>query len=324
MTEETGRYRTPGELIQAAREGAHIDLGDLSSRTRIPEHVLSSLESDDYEALSGPLYVRSFLKAIAAELDLDTDQLIERYDRLVMPEDPSSEDHETTWETETSVERVEGLPWLKIIVGGAVVLAAVLLIWGGLSLLGDDQEGVEESVATALPTGTETGGEETPVISSPDPDAELGDVATTAVVDTSSVTPNEVNEDSGEDSAPLPASIPEGSERMIFAGGGRFPLVLRLVCSSRVGAAVAVDADTALHGVDWRSARAGVPEDGIEMGQPYRVGGRYVVYWGAQDHFVVRLEESEGVELTLNGIDKPIRQRNLGREWVLDSTRLRN
>ena len=111
---------------------------------------------------------------------------------------------------------------------------------------------------------------------------------------------------------------------MVFAGGERFPLVLRLVCDERVGAAVAVDADASLHGVDWRSARTGVPHDGIEPGQPYRVGGRLVVYWGAQDHFVVRLEESAGVELTLNGQVKPVRQRNLGREWVLDATRLRN
>ena len=323
MTEETGRYRTPGELIRAARNQAQLGLTDLSSRTRIPEHVLVSLEIDDYETLSGPLYVRSFLKAIASELDLDADQLVERYDAMVAADDPDQETGEPTWETETRVERVAGLPWPRIALGAAVVVVVVLVVWGGLSLLGGEDDPGDVVAEQAPATGGEILDEGVARESEAHPDS-MAASRDEAVADSLTVAASATVPVSARPGSTAPTTIPVGSERMVFAGGVRFPLVLRLVCSSQVGAAVAVDADAALHGVDWRSALTGVPEDGIEPGRPYRVGGRLVAYWGAQDHFVIRLEESEGVELTLNGVVKPVRERNLGREWVLDATRLGN
>lgn len=327
MTEETGRYRTPGELVQSAREAAGLSVADLAARTRISEHMLTALEADDYGELSGPLYVRSFLKSLAAELQLDVAQLLDRYERIEAPEEPMTEG-EPTWETETRVERVQGVPWRVVGMAAAGLLVVVLLVWGGVALFGggdDDPVAVEEPVeeqqeivAAANPDTVEVASEDPPT---DDADDDHPD-------DTPAAQPEETVRE--PDPAPVEtetarpiASLPPGTERLVFSGGDRYPLVLRLVCDDRIGAAVAVDADDALHGVDWRRALPGVPEEGIVPGQPYRVGGRLVAYWGARDHFVVRLEESDGVELSLNGQVQPIPARNLGREWVLDATRVR-
>ncbi len=60
--------KTPGEMISEAREAQDLSIALLSERTKIPPKVLSALELDEYHKISGPLYIKSFLRTCATDL----------------------------------------------------------------------------------------------------------------------------------------------------------------------------------------------------------------------------------------------------------------
>ena len=77
---------------------------------------------------------------------------------------------------------------------------------------------------------------------------------------------------------------------------------------------------------EFRSLRAeqaagapALPSRGIEPGRFYAVRGGLVVYWAAQDHCELRLDGTEGVEVTVNGTVRDVRHLRPGQEQLLDA-----
>jgi len=58
----TSNLKTPGERLQEARKASGRGLADMAAETKIPVHLLEAIEMDDFHRLSGPIYVKSFLK----------------------------------------------------------------------------------------------------------------------------------------------------------------------------------------------------------------------------------------------------------------------
>ena len=99
--------------------------------------------------------------------------------------------------------------------------------------------------------------------------------------------------------------------------------MLCIVTEDRVDFAVGSDGDREARDVAWPGQPAqGVPSEGVVAGRIHAVGGRYVAYWGAADHFLLRLTSAEGVTVVLNGPALSIPERSVGREWVLDRSQL--
>jgi cytoskeletal protein RodZ len=69
-------YRSLGEILREAREGQGLERDELAQRTKIHPRMIAALESDDLEQLSGPVYARSFVRTLAAALNLDEDWLL--------------------------------------------------------------------------------------------------------------------------------------------------------------------------------------------------------------------------------------------------------
>jgi transcriptional regulator with XRE-family HTH domain len=72
---------TVGESLSQARYQAGLTIDELSERTKIRASVIRSIESDDYEACGGDLYVRGYVRAIAGAVGVDAQGLIRDYDR---------------------------------------------------------------------------------------------------------------------------------------------------------------------------------------------------------------------------------------------------
>jgi cytoskeletal protein RodZ len=303
VTKDTGRYKTPGELVQTAREERGLSLEDLSAQTRIPLRSLASLEQDDFEALAGPLYIRSFLKSLAVELGLDMDLLLERYDHLAGPaEEPGSEaDEESTWETETRIRHVAGFPWRLILISLSALILIVLVVMIVRAFSGGS---IESKPATEeishSPDSTLT-----PVIT--EPSGEL-------LPETTDELPAEP-----VDNTTVPESLPAGSSELVFDGGKQWPLVLRLVMTNSSELAVSTDGHPV--DVDWDQPGAGVPSEDMVPGRVYRAGSRSVVYFGAESYFVVTLGAVEGVIATLNDSPLVIPASAVGNEWMVFDNR---
>ncbi len=322
---------TPGALIRQARERRGLSLDILFQETRIPVRMLEAIERDDFDQLSGPLYARSFLRTLARSLELDEQQLLSLYERFLKEEEPTVPPDQT-WEEEVSVERIgllSALPRRHLLAGGGIVLGAALVIWLGLRVLGGGCDGEapvdrppQPAAVTPTPADTAVATAATDTAAA-DADTVSGAPAalapTVVLPDSAALRSLLVRPDPAELAAT--AALPAGTPELAFAGGKHYPLVLRIVTRERIDLDVAVDAQTAPVPADWtRSDRPGLPHSGIVPGRVYAAGRRYVVYWGADDHFIVRLGAASGVTVTLNGRPLVISRRQLGREWVLDAT----
>jgi len=292
---------TPGGLIRSARLSRGMSVAELSSRTKIPVPVLEAIERDEYQKVSGALYIKSFLRSCAVEVGQDVEAVLGLYASFSGEgQGPSGGGVAPVWdEGAVEISRL-GLPWPRLAaVGGALLLvvAAVLLFARG----GADHE--EAAGANVV---------ETAVIK---PALErVGEVAE----DVAEEAPEEALQG---DASPVPTAA-AGDSLLGFADAKRFPVVLRLLVREPVTVGVRIDAENEFRSAEWAAPGTEatvLPERGIVMGRGYRVRSGLVVYWGANDHFSLRLARTTGVGVTLNG--KPRRVKNLrpAGEMLLDA-----
>ncbi len=121
---------TIGASLKEARTKKSVSLDDVHAKIKIHPRVLQLLEEDKFEKLPSPLFAKSFLKSYAEFLELNTDSLLEIYDRekqkepdqvlFLRPADPTAK-HKANAKIET-----------KRIAGIALVVLALLLFLSGI------------------------------------------------------------------------------------------------------------------------------------------------------------------------------------------------
>jgi transcriptional regulator with XRE-family HTH domain len=151
----SGRVAT---ILREAREARGLTVSDASKATRIWERYLHALEANaPLQEFPAPVYARSFLRAYAEFLELDTDSLVRRFDEdHPVPEDPI----------------LEPLPVLRPrrrAVAGALVVVSVLalLAMAAARLQSDRADGPEVSLPASASTSGALGGD--PVTRAPLP-----------------------------------------------------------------------------------------------------------------------------------------------------------
>src|SRR5881227_232285 len=68
-----------GETLREARMRRRIDMAEVESATKIRAKYLRALESEEWELLPGPTFVKTFLRTYADYLELDSRLLVEEY-----------------------------------------------------------------------------------------------------------------------------------------------------------------------------------------------------------------------------------------------------
>ena len=74
------RKKTIGEVLRLARINQGLSLEQLQRKTDIQLDMLEALESDDFDKLPSPFYVRSFLRKYAWAVELDENIVLDAYD----------------------------------------------------------------------------------------------------------------------------------------------------------------------------------------------------------------------------------------------------
>lgn len=74
---------SPGRLIERLRQQHNISLQELSQRTHIGLKYLAAIEDGNTDILPRSVYLRGYLREIARVFDIDAEQLIEEYFRLM-------------------------------------------------------------------------------------------------------------------------------------------------------------------------------------------------------------------------------------------------
>ena len=140
-----------GETLREARMRRRIDMAEVESATKIRAKYLRALESEEWELLPGPTFVKTFLRTYAEYLELDARLLVEEYKQRF--ERPAGMDV-----TPLNLRRQRRSRRVAPRIGpGIVVVLGIVALLGALYLLGVSGEGGDEqeppaAVETATPT----------------------------------------------------------------------------------------------------------------------------------------------------------------------------
>ena len=150
-----------GETLREARMRQRIDMSEVEAATKIRAKYLRALESEEFDLLPGPTFVKTFLRTYAEYLGLDPRLLVEEYKQRF--EGPTGAEL-TPFSTGLGSQRRSRRPRLSI-GPGVVIFVGVLALLGALYLLGSwgeeeagdvmpDQAGQQpRQTATATPSG---------------------------------------------------------------------------------------------------------------------------------------------------------------------------
>ena len=146
-----------GETLREARMRRRIDMAEVESATKIRAKYLRALESEEWELLPGPTFVKTFLRTYAEYLELDARLLVEEYKQRF--ERPAGLDT-TPLNLRRQRRRRRVAPRLG---PGLVVVLGIVALLGALYLLGVSGNGGDEqeppaAVETPTPAKKKKGG----------------------------------------------------------------------------------------------------------------------------------------------------------------------
>lgn len=310
--------QTPGERLSAMRTADGRSLSELSEATKIPLPMLQAIELDEYHKISGDLYVKSFLRAYAAEVGLDAEEILTLYGNYSgeaggTPGTPGA----TVWqEDEVQIKRL-GLPWGTIGIAAAGVILIAVVAYFLLRGTGDESD-------------LDPGGQPDPVETT-DIQAEVrADIPIPAegsseehgsLLTGSPLQERETPADSGDEAAPpeeIAPDIPEGGSGTLVIDGQTWPVVLRLVCPDSRNISLKKDGERRYGQVVWPAPAVPLPAVGITGGLAYQTRDGLVIYWGAEDHFSLRVDNPAGVKATVNDSYRDISGLSPGAEIILN------
>ena len=70
---------TIGQKLEAARQAKGVSVSEAGRATKILSKFIEAMESDDFGALSAPVYAKSFIKMYAQYLGLEAQPLVDEY-----------------------------------------------------------------------------------------------------------------------------------------------------------------------------------------------------------------------------------------------------
>ena len=111
----------PGEQLRVAREGRGMSLDEAARITCIGISYLEALESDRYEQLPSPAYVKGIIRSYARILGVPPEPLIARYEQGAEPEENVDEP------AGGSAAPPGRKPWLLLLIIGVIISAGYML-----------------------------------------------------------------------------------------------------------------------------------------------------------------------------------------------------
>jgi cytoskeleton protein RodZ len=142
-----------GQTLREARMRRRIDMTEVEAATKIRAKYLRALESEEWDLLPGPTFVKTFLRTYADYLGLDSRVLVEEYRQRF--ERPSTMDL-TPFSAGLGRHGRRRRPRLAALGPALVVVVGVVLLIGALWVLGtlgeDEEDPGPNQVAQPEPT----------------------------------------------------------------------------------------------------------------------------------------------------------------------------
>jgi cytoskeleton protein RodZ len=78
----------PGDRLQAARTKMGFSIEDVATRMHLNIAILESIEDNNFDDITAPIFVKGYLRAYARIVSLDEDEMIQQYQNYYSEEDP--------------------------------------------------------------------------------------------------------------------------------------------------------------------------------------------------------------------------------------------
>jgi Helix-turn-helix domain len=141
-----------GPTLRQARNRRKVELSEVEASTKIRVRYLRAMENDEWDALPGDAYVRSFLRTYASFLGLDGERLVKEHGRS-FGADAGAERMPRAEPRAASPRRSRRAPRLPPRVLAAVVSVGLVAVLVAIGL----SSGGEQSTTTATRPGKHAG-----------------------------------------------------------------------------------------------------------------------------------------------------------------------
>ncbi len=155
-----------GDYLKQARKKKGVSLEQIASRTKIQEHHLLALESEDFDNLPAKVFAKGFVRSYAKALDLDEDDALQRFldaSRTFYDQPHPEEAERTHVQVTLEAPPRQGVNWSLVF--GALVAIVALAIWYGFP----KQQGTEVVLSDPEPSSISTEPIEEPILQTVDP-----------------------------------------------------------------------------------------------------------------------------------------------------------
>lgn len=123
-TDQSLPAQGPGDRLQAARISIGLTIEDVANKMHLSESILSSLEENDFDDITAPIFVKGYLRSYARMVNVDENDIIQQYSSFYMDGDPPiNSTSNTSPEINSGDTRVKWITWL-VIVGLIALLSA--------------------------------------------------------------------------------------------------------------------------------------------------------------------------------------------------------
>ena len=121
-----------GEYLKHAREKKRLSLEQIASQTRIQEHHLQALESEDFANLPAKVFAKGFVRSYAKALGLDEEEALQRFLETSGTFYDRNEPEQSQPHVQVKLESAprQSINW-NLVVAALVVIAAIA-VWYGL------------------------------------------------------------------------------------------------------------------------------------------------------------------------------------------------
>jgi cytoskeleton protein RodZ len=115
----------PGDQLQAARIQQGLSIEDVATRMHLSLGILESIEENNFDDITAPIFVKGYLRAYARLVSLDEDEMIQRYVEFYSNDDPPIN---TTSQMAPEISAQDArIKWTTYLV--IIVLIALLSAW---------------------------------------------------------------------------------------------------------------------------------------------------------------------------------------------------
>ena len=131
-----------GKELAKIRLEKKLSIKEIAREIRIEPSVIKKIEKNDFESIGAPVFVKGYLRQYASFIEMDADEVLEKYNQLNLKEDASPIINDSVQQLSKFIVTP------KIIIFSISSIAISMILWFLFSFFTKQDKGFESNVIT--------------------------------------------------------------------------------------------------------------------------------------------------------------------------------